>query len=170
MPIADQEARAEYNRQYRSQSDVKARDNANARVRYQNGGKERKKIYDAARRKTPEYIAQRTAYMAARRKSRWAKVKLAELRCRAAKQGVPFDLVEADLVLPDKCPVLGVPLEIGTGKQSERSPSVDRITPALGYVKGNVVVVSNRVNSLKRDATVAELLAIARFYFSASGT
>lgn len=106
----------------------------------------------------------RPAYLRARRKRSWSKVKIAELRCRARRLGVPFDLREEDIVLPPVCPVLGTPLTVGEGKQGSNSPSVDRIIPAAGYVRGNIVVVSQRVNSMKQDATIAELEQIAAFY------
>jgi hypothetical protein len=38
---------------------------------------------------------------------------------------------------------------------------VDRIVPELGYVKGNVIVVSCRANRIKSDATPDELERIA---------
>jgi len=43
------------------------------------------------------------------------------------------------------------------------SPSLDRIDNSKGYVKGNVIVVSWRYNSLKKDGTPAELVAVALF-------
>jgi hypothetical protein len=36
--------------------------------------------------------------------------------------------------------------------------------PHLGYVRGNVIVVSTRANRLKGDATLDELLRLAEFY------
>jgi hypothetical protein len=55
------------------------------------------------------------------------------------------------------CPLLGVPLQVGVGTFTDASPSLDRKIPALGYVKGNVWVVSFRANNLKRDASTREL-------------
>jgi hypothetical protein len=42
------------------------------------------------------------------------------------------------------------------------SPSLDRIDNALGYVKGNVRIISFRANALRSNATLEELQAITR--------
>jgi len=42
-------------------------------------------------------------------------------------------------------------------------PSVDRIDPTKGYIKGNVEVISWRANHLKNNATVEELEAIVNY-------
>jgi hypothetical protein len=78
-------------------------------------------------------------------------------RKNAAKAGVLFDLTENDITVPEYCPVLGVRLQRGVGKPCYASPSLDRIVPAKGYVRGNVRVISYRANALKRDATLEEL-------------
>ena len=65
--------------------------------------------------------------------------------------------------IPEVCPVLGIPVNRGgVGKKGGRpdSPSMDRIDPTKGYIKGNVRVISNRANTLKCNATVAELEAV----------
>lgn len=53
---------------------------------------------------------------------------------------------------------------VGTKGGGANSPSLDRIEPDLGYVAGNAIVISNRANRLKSDATIDELRAIASFY------
>lgn len=40
------------------------------------------------------------------------------------------------------------------------SPSLDKINPIKGYVKGNVRVISQRANWLKNDATYEEMETI----------
>lgn len=84
---------------------------------------------------------------------------------RARKRGVPFDLKPEDILLPTHCPALGVELNYGVGKgqPQSNSPSLDRIVPALGYVPGNVLVVSYRYNTLKGNATPEELRRVAQF-------
>ena len=41
------------------------------------------------------------------------------------------------------------------------TPSIDRINPSEGYVKGNVIIMSNRANTLKNNATAEELERVA---------
>lgn len=57
--------------------------------------------------------------------------------------------------------MLGLALSLGAGKSHDNSPTLDRIVPDLGYVPGNVAVISFRANAIKRNATVAELKAVA---------
>jgi hypothetical protein len=74
--------------------------------------------------------------------------------------GIPSNLTLEDLVIPKFCPILGIELEVG-GKDS--SPSIDRIFPQLGYVKGNVQIISMRANRIKADSTPDELKKVADY-------
>jgi hypothetical protein len=76
---------------------------------------------------------------------------------RAAKYGYDFNLEVSDIVIPKICPVLEVPIEIGTKDSYEYSPSLDRIDNSKGYIKGNVWVISKKANSMKNSATPEEL-------------
>jgi hypothetical protein len=90
---------------------------------------------------------------------------LSAAKSRAKAQHLPFNLTLEDLgPLPEYCPVLGIPLDNGSGIHYDGSPSLDKIIPKLGYVRGNVLIVSMRANRLKSDATVAELRQMAEFY------
>lgn len=76
---------------------------------------------------------------------------------RAKRDGVPFRITRGDIEVPECCPVLGHKLEIGTRQSHEWAPTLDRIIPGLGYVLGNIRVISHRANRLKADATQEEL-------------
>lgn len=100
---------------------------------------------------------------------------LQRIKTKCKKLNIPFDITLDDLVIPDVCPVLGIPLKFGVktaNKFRERrgvqtpddSPSVDRIFPELGYIKGNIVIVSYRANNIKTNATPEELQQVALFY------
>lgn len=85
-------------------------------------------------------------------------------RGSAKERNLEFNLTIEDIVIPDKCPALGIALDSSAKPRSYNKPSLDRIDNTKGYVKGNVVVVSWRANVLKRDASIDELSAIASFY------
>lgn len=87
-------------------------------------------------------------------------------RADAKKRGIEFTLVEKDVIIPDVCPVLGIPIIHNTGgsSRSDNSPSLDRIDNNKGYIPGNVVVVSWRANLLKKDASIDEIIKLAKFY------
>jgi hypothetical protein len=83
---------------------------------------------------------------------------------RAKKQGIPFDLTLSDLVVPVACPVLGIVLSKRHGKGScPASPSLDRVIPDHGYVRGNVHIISMRANRLKSNATIDDLEAVLAY-------
>lgn len=84
---------------------------------------------------------------------------------RAKKSALPFSITARDLVVPDRCPVLGIRLEPSPrgGGRRDSAPSIDRLVPEYGYVPGNVIVISWRANVLKLNATAEELLAVANW-------
>lgn len=90
-------------------------------------------------------------------------------RQRARKRRVPFTITFDEITWPTHCPILGIELKTYFGQRRACGPrwdsfSLDRIKPELGYVPGNVIVVSMRANRIKSDATIEELQKIARFY------
>lgn len=85
-------------------------------------------------------------------------------KARASRAGVPFALEAKDIIIPQLCPVLGIPLLVGQSQATDQSPSLDRVVPLLGYVKGNVLVISNRANRIKNNASIHELRTVADFF------
>jgi hypothetical protein len=86
-------------------------------------------------------------------------------KLRAKRKNLAFDL-DLEYVLsiaPDKCPVFGTEFVWGRyqGGQHRQTPSLDRVVPELGYIKGNVVFISLWANMIKSDATDKELYAVA---------
>lgn len=84
---------------------------------------------------------------------------LSGARVRAAKKKIDFSLTEADVVIPERCPVLGIELSarggVGYGHY-DATPTIDRIEPSLGYVPGNVAVISGRANRIKSNGSADE--------------
>jgi len=89
---------------------------------------------------------------------------LRRAKARSAKEGFDFNITAADIApLPEKCPVLGVPLRISEVPQDPCAYSLDRVDNTKGYVRGNVVVMSYRANRLKNDGTAEDHEAIAKW-------
>jgi len=90
---------------------------------------------------------------------------LTKARDRAKQKGLPINLDLEHLlsIATDECPVFGVKFVWGRNQgQSHRyTPSLDRVVPELGYIKGNVVFISYWANTIKQDATEKELYAVA---------
>jgi hypothetical protein len=85
-------------------------------------------------------------------------------KVRSKKYDIVFDIEIGDIVVPDMCPVLGIPLINGDGVCFDGSPTVDRIIPELGYTKNNIIVVSMKANRIKNNATLDELKKVFYFY------
>jgi hypothetical protein len=83
---------------------------------------------------------------------------------RARKKGLKHTITLNDIKIPSVCPVLGIPLKPGIGNPTHNSPSIDRIDNNKGYTPDNIVIVSWRVNDLKRNSTIDELEKIVSFY------
>ena len=89
---------------------------------------------------------------------------LRRAKARAQKKGIPFSLTKSDIFIPEVCPALGMTLMVGDGKGGKpNSPSLDRIVPKLGYVPGNIVVISLLANSIKSAATSTQVMMVAEW-------
>jgi hypothetical protein len=88
---------------------------------------------------------------------------LATAKHRAKQKGLPFNLTYADFDIPIVCPVLNIPINVSDNKSSDTSPSLDKIIPELGYVVGNVQVISKLANTMKSNANIEQLLAFANW-------
>jgi hypothetical protein len=89
-----------------------------------------------------------------RRMAKWA-------RERAKRHGVPFAIKAKDIraCFPKDgyCPITRLPFERGEGKCGPQSMSLDRIIPELGYVPGNIAVISHLANAIKQNCTDPEI-------------
>lgn len=88
---------------------------------------------------------------------------IAEAHRRAKDKNLPFNIEWTDVVIPPTCPILEIPLFHGVRNACDNSPTLDRIIPELGYIKGNTRVISKRANTIKSFGTAAEHLAVARY-------
>lgn len=138
----------EYMQEYAARPEQRAK-----RAKYQKANPDKFKEYSRVyREKYPERILIRAA------------------KQRAKDRGLEFDIDQSDIIIPDYCPILGIPIKIYSGKTTKGgghmdSPSIDRIDNSLGYVKGNVQVISHKANSMKFTATKEELLKFADWIY-----
>lgn len=82
---------------------------------------------------------------------------------RAKRKGREFTISLDDIVIPEKCPVLGTELDIDA-KTPAQSPSLDRIDSSRGYTPDNIIVMSWRANMLKNNMTEEECEALLNFF------
>ena len=117
--------------------------------------------------------AARDAWRSRNPKLRWVTSTLTSCKRRAKVRGLACNLTNAYLrgITPDECPVFGTPFSfVGNEVASSTSPSLDRLDPALGYVEGNVVVISMKANSIKSAygaddiRRVADWLSVKGYY------
>lgn len=138
--------------------------------------REKKRVYTAAHKEErKEYLRNYSINWQKNNKDKVAKIgrayrdrhplrsMLNRVKYRAKSLEIPFNLTVDDLVVPSHCPIFGVPLFVcsGRGQPKDDSASVDRIVPQLGYVKGNVAVISKHANTVKNDGTAEEHEKIA---------
>ena len=82
---------------------------------------------------------------------------------RAKDCHLDFDLEHSDIIVPEICPILKIPLVFNQGKVRVDSPSLGRKIPDLGYIKGNVEVFSHKANRMKGDMTKEIWLNLGRY-------
>ncbi len=88
---------------------------------------------------------------------------------RAKKANIPFTISPEDVIVPDVCPVLGIPLKKEKGPAEANSPSLDRIDPTKGYVPGNVCVISMKANTMKSNGCLEEAIQVANYIMRMRG-
>ena len=79
------------------------------------------------------------------------------VKYRAKKFNIPFNLELSDIIIPTECPLLGIPIYKTKGRVKNNTPSLDKINPSLGYVKGNIWVISWKANRTKSNLSIEEL-------------
>lgn len=97
------------------------------------------------------------------RKATWARRHVKSSKQTASKKGVRFDLDVTDFYdprtgeLPTHCPIFpSVMLDYEAGPNRRNWASVDRIVPELGYVTGNVCIISYGANTWKSNGSNPE--------------
>lgn len=90
---------------------------------------------------------------------------------RARLEKLPFDIDIEYLksIKTDRCPIFDIELswgKIGEGHtNTENAPSLDKIKPEYGYIKGNVCIISNLANTIKNNVSYEELYKVADWLY-----
>lgn len=117
----------------------------------------RRREQEKERRKNPAYVLHRNFMDKQRRLSNPKHWLWVSAKNRAKKRGLEFSITEEDFELPEKCPLLEIPMYKNPEEACPNSYSLDRIDSTKGYIPGNVWVISRRANTLKNDASLEEL-------------
>ena len=121
---------------------------------------ENKAVVDA---RNKAYALAHRPEISAWNKSRVAANMFYHAKRRAQQQDTPFNISLDDIVIPLRCPVFGCIMKPGTHQRHEQSPTLDKVIPKLGYVKGNVRVICHRANWLKGNASLKELKQLVAY-------
>ena len=62
-----------------------------------------------------------------------------------------------------KCPVFGIDLHFNSTGFRDNSPSIDRIDSSKGYTADNIQIISWKANSIKRNASLEELILLVNY-------
>jgi len=80
----------------------------------------------------------------------------------ARSENIPFTITPDDLAWPIKCPYLNIELDYTPGDKNDNKASLDKIVPALGYVPGNVQIISLLANKMKSSASLDQIKTFAK--------
>lgn len=62
-----------------------------------------------------------------------------------------------------KCPIFGITLQFNSVGFRDNSPSIDRIDSTKGYTHDNIQIISWKANSIKRNASLEELILLVNY-------
>jgi len=161
---------AEYSKEYKQKNKGRI---AVYKKEYYQKNKERVKEY---RQKNKERIAEyKKEYDQKNKRSkptpdmyRFFSNKASKLKGKSRENKIPYDLDGKYLqsIYPEdgKCPALNIEMKAGRDSDWRLSPSVDRIDPSGGYIRGNVIWISWLANCIKSSATPKQIIAVGEFY------
>lgn len=116
-----------------------------------------------AAEKRARYHKNPEKHMASTRQSGIRHLEKRMLQNAKYRKGSDCTITLEDIVIPDVCPVYGIPLDRAAPPRSPNKPSLDRIDNTKGYIPGNVCVISWAANSDKSNLTLDQAKALVRY-------
>jgi hypothetical protein len=141
---------------------------ARQKARYQKDPTKWRQYAKKYRERYPEKVREAKRALSQRRLelNMWKRAKR-----RAEKKHWEFNIEPSDVVIPERCPLLEIELcRSATNATKANAPSLDRLDPVRGYVKGNVWVISLKANTMKNNGTLEELELLVRNLRAATTT
>lgn len=91
---------------------------------------------------------------------------LSRAKTRAKDKNLEFNIDINDVVIPNICPVLNIPIILGANNETKsNAPSIDRIDNSKGYTKDNIIIISYKANIIKNSASLNEMYLIYKNWF-----
>lgn len=87
---------------------------------------------------------------------------LKQAKQRAKEKDLEFSLTLEDIIIPEKCPIMGEVLNYIPNGYSDYSPSIDRVDSSRGYTKENIQIISSIANRMKWNATHEQLITFCK--------
>lgn len=96
------------------------------------------------------------------KENNWEKMMWVTAKHNARKMGREFEIDVSDIIIPEYCPLLNIKLtRILDSGRSPSNPSIDRIDNSKGYLKDNIMVISDKANRIKMNLSIEELKLLA---------
>jgi hypothetical protein len=112
-----------------------------------------------------QYYQKRKSEISKERRSNIPQRWIDRTKRRAKERGLEWNLSKSflrTLIVPI-CPILGIELCYTNLVLADNSPTIDRIDNTLGYIEGNIQVLSCLANRMKSNATPEQLLKFAEY-------
>lgn len=95
-------------------------------------------------------------------------------KVRAKNSNMAHSITLTDIDSPTHCKYLGVEIDYTPpskrgGTRKWNGPSLDRIDNNLGYIPGNIQIISELANRMKQEASIEQLVSFARNVIAVHG-
>jgi hypothetical protein len=76
---------------------------------------------------------------------------------------ITLEDIKSKYPIDGKCPIFGIDLQFNSTGFRDNSPSIDRIDSLKGYTLDNIQIISWKANSIKRNASLEELILLVNY-------